>query len=109
MLNLLDLKGKLFILSMIDGDIEIPALSLVTRGLQIQGSVIAPRHCSVEMLRFAAHNAVRPIVQTFPLSEKGIDKAMSELQHGKVKYRAVLIPEFPKECALVNSPIKTWS
>ena len=82
----------MFILSIVDGNIEIPALSLVTRGLQVHGSVIAPRHCVAEMLRFAAHNTVRPEVQVFPLTKSGVSKAMSLLEEGKIRYRAVLVP-----------------
>lgn len=97
MIRSLARKGKICVLGFLDGDFKIPAVPLVTRALQIQGSLLAPRHCSAEMLSFAAHSAVRPLVQTFPLTAEGITTAMRSLEAGEVRYRAVFIPEFPRK------------
>lgn len=80
------------LLTLGDEDLAIPLMPLVTQGLRIEGSVIAPRHCNLEMLEFADRNHIRPMVQNFPLSARGITEAMDLLRRGKIKYRAVLTP-----------------
>lgn len=45
------------------------------------------------MLEFAAHHKIEPILERFPLNEKGINDALKKLNDGDMRYRGVLIPE----------------
>ena len=45
------------------------------------------------MLSFAAQHDIKPIIQTFPLNEKGIDEAFNVLEGGRMRYRGVLVAE----------------
>ena len=43
------------------------------------------------MLRFAALHGIRPVIEQFPMSVDGIEDAMTKLEQGKVRYRAVMV------------------
>jgi D-arabinose 1-dehydrogenase-like Zn-dependent alcohol dehydrogenase len=45
------------------------------------------------MLEFAALHKIAPIVEKFPLTEKGLEEAMDKLADGSMRYRGVLIPQ----------------
>lgn len=42
------------------------------------------------MLDFAARHQIRPMIEEYPMTEKGIKEAMEKLDAGNVRYRAVL-------------------
>lgn len=86
-------QAKIFPLSVAQGNFEIPYMPLLVNGLTVQGTVVGPRHIHQRMLDFAAHHKVAPVTQTFPMTEQGITDAMQKLKDGKVRYRAVLIPQ----------------
>jgi D-arabinose 1-dehydrogenase-like Zn-dependent alcohol dehydrogenase len=83
--------GKIYPLTVSQGDLSFPAMGLILSGLTVQGSLVADRKTHGEMLEFAARNNVRPVVQEFEMSEKGIEKAFETLDSGKMKYRGVLV------------------
>ena len=85
--------GRIVLLTALDQDGKIPLAPLVSQGLRIEGSLVAPRHCVMEMLEYAARNNIRPAVQKFPLDTEGIQEALTLLKKGSVRYRAVLVPE----------------
>ncbi|KAJ5663000.1 hypothetical protein N7507_003731 [Penicillium longicatenatum] len=72
-------------------EMKFPYLPLVMKALRIQGSLPASRGSQHEMLRFAAHHRIKPIVMTFPFNQKGIEKAMDTLREGGMSYRGVLV------------------
>ncbi|KAK3686262.1 hypothetical protein LTR37_019985 [Vermiconidia calcicola] len=86
-------QGSIHPLSVASGNLEAPYFPIVANGLTIQGSVVASRHVHRKMLEFAALHNIEPIVETFPMTEKGIEDAMQKLTDGSIRYRAVLIPE----------------
>jgi D-arabinose 1-dehydrogenase-like Zn-dependent alcohol dehydrogenase len=43
------------------------------------------------MLAFAAKQGVKPIIEKFELSDKGIGEAMERLNGNKMRYRGVLV------------------
>jgi D-arabinose 1-dehydrogenase-like Zn-dependent alcohol dehydrogenase len=45
------------------------------------------------MLDFAALHKIEPIMEKFPMTEKGITEAMEKLGNGSMRYRGVIIPE----------------
>lgn len=86
-------EGRIVLLSILFEDIKLPAFPLVTKGLHVDGSALASRQCFTETLQFVVRNHIKPIIQKFPLNTKGIAEAMTLLEQGKIKYRAVLVPE----------------
>lgn len=80
-------------LSVADGDFSVPYMALILQGITVQGSVVASRYVHQRMLTFAAQHKIAPMTQKFPMTVEGITEAMEKLDQGKVRYRAVLIPE----------------
>ncbi|KXJ91918.1 chaperonin 10-like protein [Microdochium bolleyi] len=80
-------------LSIAEGNFEIPYMPLLLNGLTVQGSVVAPRHIHKDMLEFAALHQIKPVVETFPMTEEGVAEAIEKLENGNVHFRAVLIPQ----------------
>jgi D-arabinose 1-dehydrogenase-like Zn-dependent alcohol dehydrogenase len=83
--------GTIFPLGVSSGNLSIPYMPIIAKGLCIQGVLIAARNMHNKMLQFAAFHKIRPIIQTFPMSVEGIEEAMEKLKKGQVRYRAVLI------------------
>ncbi|KAH7884358.1 NADP-dependent alcohol dehydrogenase [Phlebopus sp. FC_14] len=92
-LSVMAARGTIFPLSVSARDLDIPYMPFLTQGLHIQGNICPSRGVHVAMLRFAAHHGVRPITQEFPLTVEGIEDAMSKLDKGLVRYRAVLVAQ----------------
>ncbi|KAF2097724.1 GroES-like protein [Rhizodiscina lignyota] len=86
-------NGKIIPLSVAEGDFKIPYMPMIMKGLTVQGSLVAPRFSHRNMLAFAARNGIKPIINEFPLSVEGIEKAFDVLNEGKMRYRGVLIPQ----------------
>lgn len=66
---------------------------MLVNGLRIQGSVVAARYIHQRMLDFAALHGVKPIIEKFPMTEKGIAEGMEKLNSGSMRYRGVLVPQ----------------
>jgi D-arabinose 1-dehydrogenase-like Zn-dependent alcohol dehydrogenase len=56
-----------------------------------KSSLVASRGIHDDMLRFAAHNGVKPAIETFPFTENGFAEALEKLNSGKLRYRGVLV------------------
>jgi D-arabinose 1-dehydrogenase-like Zn-dependent alcohol dehydrogenase len=54
---------------------------------------VAARNVHKKMLDFAALHKIEPIMEKFPMTEKGITEAMEKLGNGSMRYRGVIIPE----------------
>lgn len=85
-------RATIYPLTVSEGDFSIPQMPFILNGTRIQGTVVAPRKTMVTMLEFAATHGVKPVIQKFPLTEKGITEAMDTLDQGKMRYRGVLLP-----------------
>lgn len=92
LLPMLAPQSRIYPLSVSADNLVIPYMPLISKGIRIQGSLVATRTVHREMLEFAAVHGVRPVTETFPMTEKGIKEAMDRLEQGKVQYRAVLVP-----------------
>ena len=90
-LPIMKTRSSIYPLSVADGNFAIPYMSLIFQGINIQGSLVAPRNLHKQMLAFAALHKIKPIVQTFPMTEEGIKEAMDKLDKNQITYRAVLI------------------
>jgi D-arabinose 1-dehydrogenase-like Zn-dependent alcohol dehydrogenase len=86
-------RSKIYPLSVSDGNFSIPYMPLLANGITIQGSLVATRSVHREMLAFAALHQIKPVVETFPMTEAGIKEALEKLESGKIHFRAVLVPE----------------
>ena len=75
------------------GALAFPAQPLTSKGLRVQGSKVAPRSVFAPMLRLAAAHNVKPIVQEFPMTQRGLMDAFAALEAGTVRYRAVLVAQ----------------
>ncbi|KAJ6782234.1 hypothetical protein PWT90_08862 [Aphanocladium album] len=74
-------------------DLVVPYSPVLLRGVVIQSALVATRAVHQEMLAFAAHHGVKPVIEKFPLDEHGAREAMDRLEKGQVHFRAVLVPD----------------
>ncbi|KAF8864935.1 putative NADP-dependent alcohol dehydrogenase C 2 [Acephala macrosclerotiorum] len=86
-------SGTLYPLTVSNEDFKIPYMPIIAGELKIQGSLVAARQVHRDMLAFAAHHQIRPIIQKFPMTVEGITESMKMLGEGKVRYRGVLVVE----------------
>ena len=86
-------QATIYPLSLSEGDLKIPYMPLILNGIRVQGTVVAPRAIHNKMLGFAAAHGIKPIIQKYPLNEKGIETAFDHLNGGKMRYRGVLVAE----------------
>lgn len=83
--------GNVVPLAAPQGDMSLPAFQMFFDGYNVRSSLVASRAKHDEMLAFAASNDVKPWVEQFELSEKGIADAIDKLNGNKMRYRAVLV------------------
>ena len=86
-------SGTIYPLSVSEGDLKMPYMPLLLSGLTVQGSLVAARQIHREMLEFANIHQIKPIIQTFPLSTKGVEEAFKTLEEGNMRYRGVLVAQ----------------
>jgi alcohol/geraniol dehydrogenase (NADP+) len=84
-------RGTLCLVGVPPGVLQIPASLLVTGERSITGSDIGNRATIREMLRFCARQGIAPRVETFPMTEEGVNTAVDRLRANQVRYRAVLV------------------
>ncbi|KAJ9614519.1 hypothetical protein H2200_002656 [Cladophialophora chaetospira] len=84
-------SGTIYPLTVSNDDLKVPYMGILLNGLKIQGSLVAAREIHREMLEFAAIHNIKPIVQTFPLTQDGVIDAFQRLEDGKMRYRGVLV------------------
>ncbi len=89
-LKLLDSDGTLSFVGVPNEPMTLPIGLLMGRRKRITSSPIAGRAEMTEMLRFAADQGVRPIIETFPLARA--NEAMQKVRDNTIRYRAVLVP-----------------
>ncbi|ERS99011.1 NADP-dependent alcohol dehydrogenase [Sporothrix schenckii 1099-18] len=92
LLPMMSMRSQVYPLSVSAGDLVIPYMPLINQGIRVQGSLVADRVVHREMLKFAALHGVKPITETFPMTEQGITEAIDKLEAGKMTYRGVLVP-----------------
>ncbi|KAE9366654.1 GroES-like protein [Stipitochalara longipes BDJ] len=85
--------GTVIPLSEPSGPMELPSLQMFFEGYNVRTNLVASRGVHGDMLEFAARHKIRPMIETFPLSEEGLGRAVEKLKAGSVRYRAVLVAE----------------
>ena len=83
--------AKIFPLTISFDNISVPALGVVIYGWQIIGSAGAHIQSLKVMMDFAAKHGVKPQIEEFPMSQKGVTDAMQKLKDGKMRYRGVVV------------------
>jgi D-arabinose 1-dehydrogenase-like Zn-dependent alcohol dehydrogenase len=84
----LGLGGCLLLVGAPFEPIEVGAIDLISRGARIQGWPSGTAVDSTDAMAFAAAHGVRPMIETFPLSEA--DRAVQAMMEGTVRFRAVI-------------------
>ncbi|GIJ90297.1 hypothetical protein Asppvi_009251 [Aspergillus pseudoviridinutans] len=92
-LNILAPGAVISPLTVDNEDLKVPYMPLVTNGIRIQGSIVAARQLHRDMLEFAAHHGIKPIIMTYPMSVEGIQDCLKTLEDGKMRYRGVLVAD----------------
>ncbi|ORY05055.1 chaperonin 10-like protein [Clohesyomyces aquaticus] len=89
--NVVARAGTVIPLAAPHGDLALPAFELFFDGYNVRSSLVASRAKHNEMLEFAAFHGVKPWIEEFELSEKGIEDAIGKLRSNKLRYRGVLV------------------
>lgn len=64
---------------------------MLFHGYTVRMSLVATRKVHDDMLEFAARHSIKPIVETFELSERGVKAALDKIKAGTIRYRGVLV------------------
>ncbi|KAL4963872.1 NAD(P)-dependent alcohol dehydrogenase [Aspergillus stella-maris] len=92
-LPVLDNRATISPLTVSDKPFTFPYQQLVVSGLRVQGGIVGARQVHRDMLQFAAFHGVKPMVQQYPMTEKGIAQCFEDLEGGKMRYRGVLVAQ----------------
>jgi len=82
-------QGKLCIVGGAKKPISVNMLSLLLREKVIAGGIPGSPVETSQMLAFAARHGIKPMVETFPMSQ--ISQALEHVRQGKPRFRAVLV------------------
>jgi uncharacterized zinc-type alcohol dehydrogenase-like protein len=81
-------EGKLITVGIIPEPMGIPANTLVGGARMVAGSDTGPPDMVAKMLEFCVRHDIKPMIETFPMSE--CNAAIEHLESGKARYRIVL-------------------
>lgn len=80
--------GRLTLIGVDAGSVDLPAVQLVTQGHTVTGHLTGGAQDTEEAMRFAVLHGVRPIIERRPLEEA--NEALTRLEAGEVRFRIVL-------------------
>jgi D-arabinose 1-dehydrogenase-like Zn-dependent alcohol dehydrogenase len=83
--------AKIFPLTVSMDSLPAPVLPFIMGGLSIIGSGGAHPNSIHAMLRFCAKSDIKPVIEKFPMTQKGVTEAMTRLAAGTIRYRGVLV------------------
>ncbi|KAI1055510.1 hypothetical protein LB506_011434 [Fusarium annulatum] len=92
-LSLVRRGGVITAVTVDSSELRCPYGEVLMNAIRIQGSLPAAPNVQREMLSFSALHGIRPVIETFPFTEGGINEAMEKLRQGKMRYRGVLAME----------------
>src|SRR6267142_531894 len=81
-------NGRLIVIGVDSGPIEVTPLQLITRTANIQGWASGTSAGEEDTLNFAELSGLRPMVETYPLEKAG--EAYARMMSGKAQFRVVL-------------------
>lgn len=82
--------GRLTLIGVDGGSLQIPAAQLVSNALTVTGHLTGSATDIEETMRFAARNEIRPRIERMPLT--GVNEAIERLEAGATRFRIVLDP-----------------
>ena len=82
--------GRLTLVGVDAGRLDIPVAALVFRGRVVTGHLTGSPRDTEDAMRFALRTGVRPVIEHFPLGEAAA--ALDRMRRGAVRFRAVLDP-----------------
>ncbi|WP_019971683.1 alcohol dehydrogenase catalytic domain-containing protein [Mycobacterium sp. 141] len=90
----LRVHGRLTLIGVDGGSLQIPAAQLVMNSQVITGHLTGSPADTEEAMRFAHINGVRPLIERMPLQAAG--QAVDRLRSGKPRFRIVLVGPPPR-------------
>jgi D-arabinose 1-dehydrogenase-like Zn-dependent alcohol dehydrogenase len=83
--------SKIYPLTISPEKLPVSPLDLIVHGITVAGSALASTGSTRAMLKFAAKKGIKPQIEKFPMTQKGVVDAMQKLRDGKMRYRGVLV------------------
>ena len=72
------------------GEIKVPTIDIISTEINFIGNLVGSYNDLVELMVLAAQDKVRLHTKTYPLTDFG--SALDDLDHGRVRGRAILVP-----------------
>ncbi|KAF5536684.1 ADH7-NADP(H)-dependent alcohol dehydrogenase [Fusarium napiforme] len=92
-LSLVRRGGVISAVTVDSSDLRCSYGELLMNAIRIQGSLPAAPNVQRQMLSFSALHGIKPVIETFPFTEGGINEAMEKLRQGEMRCRGVLVME----------------
>lgn len=92
-LSLLKVHGRFVGVGLPEGSSgwQVKPQSLLANGCLVGSSHLGSRKETLEMLRLAEEKGIKSWVETIPVGEEGVGKALERLHNGDVRYRFTLV------------------
>ncbi len=84
----LRVRGRLVLIGVDEGRIEVPAAQLILKGQVVTGHLTGSAQDTEDAMRFAAVHGVRPMIERLPLH--AANEAVERLSAGAARFRIVL-------------------
>ncbi len=81
-------RGRLHFVGVALEPLDLGVFPLLVGQREVSGSPVGSPAVIAEMLEFAARHAIKPVIETFPLSKA--NEALDHLRSGNARYRIVL-------------------
>lgn len=83
-------QSHIFPLTISMDDFKINTMTLVGKEISVHGLCASTMTQVNQMLEFAARHSIKPMVEEYPMTERGVAEALVKLEKGELRYRAVL-------------------
>lgn len=91
-LSTVSAKGTLHFVGVPLEPVTVPAMSFISGGKSLTGSMTGSPIVLRQLLKFAARKQIKPQIEMYPMSK--INDAIKHLEEGKARYRVVLKADF---------------
>ncbi|CAO3595697.1 unnamed protein product [Absidia cylindrospora] len=99
-IKLLKPKGQFLLIGVPTKSMEVNAFPFIGYELGMRGSLVGGRRAVRLMLEFAARHNIKPQVEEYPFTVKGLEDAMESCETYKARYRAVLVQDHKDDSKL---------
>ena len=90
LINALRPNGTLCIAGSVDQMLQVACFALILSQKKVAGTAVGSPSTISKMLAFSAEHGIRPQIECFPMTESGINAALTHLHSGQSRYRIVL-------------------